>query len=119
MKFGRLRHVAAIQSAADTTDSEGSVTTAYTTIASVRADLAVATGREFVQLRETAGETVYKVHMRYEPSINGGLTRKHRILIDGDSIESGAADIALDVIEPGFVDHQRRMVTALCVRRDR
>jgi head-tail adaptor len=119
VKYGRLRHVASIQSAADTTDSEGSTTTAYTTVGTVRADLQVATGREFVEERETAGETVYKVHMRYEASVNGGLTRKHRILIDGDSIETGAADIALDVIEPGFIDHQRRMVTAICVRRDR
>lgn len=119
MKYGRLRHVVAIQSAADTTDSEGSTTVAYTTVGSVRADLMVASGREFEQQRETAGETVYKVHMRYEPSINGVLTRKHRILVDGDTIETGAADIALDVLEPGFIDHQRRMVTAICVRRDR
>lgn len=119
MKFGRLRHVASIQSATDTTDEEGSTTTAYTEVGTVRADLAVATGREFVEEREIAGETVYKVHMRHEPAINGGLTRKHRIVIAGASLDSGASDITLDVIEPGFVDHRRRMVTALCVRRDR
>lgn len=119
MKFGRLRHVASIRSAADTIDSEGSTTTAYTEVGTVRADLVIASGREFEQQRETAGESVYKVHMRHEPSINGALTRKHRIVIAGASIETGAADITLDVLEPGFVDHRRRMVTALCVRRDR
>lgn len=119
MKFGRLRHVAAIQSAADTTASDGSTTTAYTTVGSVRAEMVIATGREFTEERETAGETIYKVHMRHEPAINGGLTRKHRIVIDGNTLDSGAGDITLDVIEPGFVDRRRRMVTALCVQRDR
>lgn len=119
MKFGRLRHVASIRVAADTTDDEGAVTTAYTQVGTVRADISIASGREFDQQRETAGESVYKVHMRHEPSINGVLTRKHRIVIDGDTLDSGAADITLDVTEPGFVDHRRRMVTAICVRRDR
>ena len=119
MKYGRLRHVASVQAATDSTDSEGSTTTTYAEVGTVRADLVIASGREFEQQRETAGETVYKVHMRHEPSINGVLTRKHRIVIDGDSIDSGASDITLDVLEPGFVDHRRRMVTALCVRRDR
>jgi len=119
VKYGRLRHVATIQSATDTTDAEGSTTTAYTDVGTVRVDLVVASGREFVQQYETAGETIYKAHMRYEPSVNSGLTRKHRLVIEGDSIEDSASDITLDVIEPGFVDHRRRTVTSLFVRRDR
>lgn len=119
MKFGRLRHVASIQAATDTTDVAGGVTTTYAEVGTVRAELVAASGREYDRLQEVAGETIYKVHMRYEPTINGVLTRKHRIVIDGDTIETGASDITLDVLEPGFIDRTRRMVTAVCVHRDR
>lgn len=121
MKYGRLRHVVAVQSAEDTIASDGSTTTTYTTVGSVRADLLVLVdkGSEDVQERETAGETRYKVDMRHEPAINGSLTRKHRLLVDGDTINSGGADFVLDIIEPGFVDHRRKLVTSICVRRDR
>ena len=119
MKFGRLRHIVLVQSPTDTTADDGTNVVNYTTVGICRADVRVSMGQEVLRNGEITGQSAVIVTMRYEQAINSQLDRKHRLVIDGDSVGDGLGDRTLDVTAPAHVDLRRKLVTAVCVERDR
>lgn len=103
MRAGRLRHQIIIQQPVIGRDAAGGALQTVTTVATTRAHMAQATGREFWASEHTATEYDIVASMRYRSDISEGMS----LVYDGNTYEIKS------IIDPtGY----KRELKVLCVR---
>lgn len=74
MEAGRLRHRVTIQSMTETQDgTTGAITETWSDVATVWAEIAPLSGREFVAARETQGQIDARVLIRYRSDVTAKM----------------------------------------------
>lgn len=76
MQAGNLRHSVAIQNGAETTDSKGGFTVAWSTVETVWADIRPISSKDEFSAGQVGSEVTHRVVLRY----TANATHKRRIL---------------------------------------
>lgn len=90
MRAGELRHRVTVQAPVETQGLDGSVTVTWQDVATVWAQVAALSGREYFAAQATQSEVTHRVRIRHFE----GITAKHRLLWGSRvlELESGPMD---------------------------
>lgn len=79
---GRLRHQITVESAVESEDAYGDITSSWSTLYTARASVEPLVGREYYAAQQVNAENNVKFRMRYSATI-ATTTAKMRVLFDG------------------------------------
>jgi SPP1 family predicted phage head-tail adaptor len=77
MRAGKLKHYVTIQQLASSLDASGNTVEAWTDVASVWADIAPLSAREFIAAQGLQSQVVARITIRYRPDVRASMRVNH------------------------------------------
>lgn len=84
---GKMRHAFAVQALTATTGSRGERVLSWSTVKTLRGDIAQLTGQELERAKRLSATATHTVTLRYTPDL--ALTTKHRLTHAGRTLNIG------------------------------